>query len=224
MHAFSLTIEPPRIRLMPPPSDRRSPTEPSLHGVAAGIDDVLRRQDATHRGLHDLSESVGTLEAKVVHHGVEIRELKEAHHELVAVVGEQGERIVEHGEKLAEQTEKLEEVARIRHVPTGHRTAPGATLVAAAKTPSIPPLADIGERQPTGSFKVQAASWDILNDRIQKIETQAARDRSRAEGAEDALNLANDRFDRIIRIMGVAIAGAGVIGALIAWLVTHAHG
>jgi len=220
MNAFSLGLEPAptrTLRLMPPPPSR-TPTEPSLHGVAAGIDDVLRRQDATHRGLHDLSESVGTLEAKVVHHGVEIRELKEAHHELVAVVGEQADLLGDHGEKL-------EEISRLRHPPqhTGHRTAPGATLVP-AKTPSIPPLADIGERQATGSFKVREASWDILTDRIQKIETQAASDRSRAEGAEAALKLANDRFDRIIRIMAVGIAGAGVIGALIAWLVTHAHG
>ena len=57
-----------------------------------------------------------------------------------------------------------------------------------AKTPSIPPLADIGERQATGSFKVREASWDILTDRIQKIETQAASDRFVFQDGEVELN------------------------------------
>jgi hypothetical protein len=213
--ATALDHQPPirRLHLVspPPPSSPRRPTAPELQGIAGGIDDVLQELDRTNRSVKELSGNVGSLEARVVHHGIEILDLKESHRELAAVVGG-------HGEKLAEQSEKLEEVARLRHLPQPiHRTAPGAILVP-AKTPSIPPLADIGERQPTGSFKVQAASWDILNDRVQKIEQQGREDRLRAETAEATLKKVKDDSDRTVRILSFCLAVAVAFGAVIAFV------
>lgn len=199
----SLTI------LTPPPDEKRRPVAPTLPGVASAIDEVLKKQDDTHRTLREHTGALDRVEEVVTVHGYKI-----------AAVERKVDVLVSQGEDHHERILGLEHPNTQR----GHRTAPGAQLVVAAKIPSIPPeeLDKLGRASKSGTWHFDQdmvmAAITGLREQIDGLEQAAEVEQALKLQAEKDRADEERRSARLRGWLALTIAALVMLGGLFAWL------
>lgn len=182
---------------LPPPPPTRKPVEPNFPGLASGMNEILRKQDTHTRTIQELSDSVGALEARVVHHGVEIKDLKNV--------------VREHGQTLEEHHERLVDIERLpRH------KSPTAIVVHDTGN-SIPPLPVPTK---TGNFpkEVVEEAWREIEKQVSEMRSKLHDQELAAKVAAELQEKAEKRNKRLLGWLGFTLSVLAAVCALFAYL------
>ena len=193
-------------------------TDPSMHGIARGIDEVLRQNRTQQETLDGHSLAIEDIRSQGRQNKEDIRVLKRA--------------VDEHGRKIDDLTDRTIELERER--------IPRPPRLPSEIQESLPPIEKLGKAMGSGTnFMVSVDEYaeamqtvgnrmESMRVRLGELEHEREIEKARADGAEKALRQQEEetgkkekKFDRRFKLLAMVGSGLATVLAGLAYVLTH---